>query len=128
VKERSLILAIDFDGTIVHDGFPGIGEPLPDAIRVLRRLQDAGHRLVLWTCREDELERGRRAYLTEAVDFCRSHGIEFVSINTNRPSDDFRSHATPRRKVYADLYIDDRGFGGFAGWTAVERAILGGPS
>lgn len=121
----SKLIAVDFDGTIVHHRFPSIGEPLPHAFRVLKRLQDAGHRLVLLTCRENEKNRG---YLDEAIDYCREHGINFVSANENRREDDFRDHNMVLggcRKVYADYYIDDRIIGGFPGWLEIERFFFG---
>ena len=40
-------LAIDFDGTIVEDGYPGIGKPKIFAFETLRKLQSEGHRRVL---------------------------------------------------------------------------------
>jgi hypothetical protein len=97
------LIAIDFDGTLVKHEFPDIGEWLPHAERVAQRLCDAGHRLILNTCRENER---RRKYLAEAVEHCERHGITFVSVNENRPEDDFRENGG--RKVYAHLYIDDR--------------------
>ena len=42
-KEK-LIVAIDFDGTIVEDAYPKIGKPKLFAFETLRRLQDDGHR------------------------------------------------------------------------------------
>lgn len=115
---KKLLIAIDFDGTIVGHDFPDIGEPLPAAFDVLKRIQAAGHRLILNTCRED----GKRKYLTEAVDFCRDNGIEFVSVNENAPEDDFREEKL-KRKVYASLYIDDRNFGGFPGWLKIAEYL-----
>lgn len=112
------LISIDFDGTITDHQFPDIGEPQPGAMETMRDLIAAGYRLILNTCREDEK---RRAYLTEAIDFCRQHGVEFVSVNENSPEDEFRDK--PGRKVYASVYIDDRNFGGFPGWAAVRSAF-----
>lgn len=118
---KSKLISIDFDGTIVHHRFPEIGDPMPEAFEVMKELIAAGHRLILNTCREDE---PRRKYLTEAVEFCKENGVTFVSVNCNRPEDEFRS--VPGRKVYANIYIDDRNLGGFPGWAEVRRIILGG--
>ncbi len=119
-RKKSLLIAIDFDGTICEHMFPDIGPPMPGAITVMSKLQTVGHRLILSTCREDE--PGKRDYLTEAVRFCESHGIVFRSINENHPEDEFR--AVPGRKVYADIYIDDRNLGGFPGWAFVEDVLF----
>lgn len=114
---QSLLVAVDFDGTIVTHAFPKIGAPLRGAFETLRALQAAGHRLILNTCRENR----PRPYLAEAVEFCREHGVEFVSVNENRPDDDFRDGGG--RKVYAHVYIDDRNLGGFPGWAYVAHML-----
>ena len=48
---KSLTLAIDFDGTIVEDAYPKIGKPNAFAFETLKKLQQNGHRLILWTYR-----------------------------------------------------------------------------
>ena len=45
------IIAVDFDGTIVTHMYPAIGKEVPNAIRVLKRLQEQGVLLILWTMR-----------------------------------------------------------------------------
>lgn len=117
---KSLIVCVDFDGTIVEHEFPDVGAEQPHAFRVLKRIIAAGHRLVLSTCREDTK---RRMYLTEAIDWCKLGGVEFVSVNENRQEDDFREEGL-RRKVFAHVYIDDRNLGGFPGWLEVEKHFL----
>ena len=91
-----MIIAIDFDGTIVEHRFPEIGNPLPDAFETLKKWQFKGHELILWTCREDKL-------LLEALYFCEGNGLYFHAINEN-----VKSTKIAPRKVYADWYIDDR--------------------
>ena len=66
-----MIIAVDFDGTIVEHRYPEIGREKPFAFDTLKMLQKEGHRLILWTVREDKL-------LEEAVEFCRQHGVEFL--------------------------------------------------
>ena len=73
-----MIIAVDFDGTIVEHKYPEIGRELPFAIETLKKLQQERHRLVLWSVREGEL-------LQEAVDFCRERGLEFYAVNSNYP-------------------------------------------
>ena len=53
-----MIIAIDFDGTIVENRYPEIGHERPFAIETLKMLQQDRHRLVLWTCREGQLLEG----------------------------------------------------------------------
>jgi len=116
--KSNMLISVDYDGTICEKAFPEVGVPMEGAIETLKDLVAAGHLLILNTCREDEK---RRAYLTEAVSFMKSHGVEFASVNQNRPEDEFREK--PGRKVYADVYIDDRNFGGFPGWAVIREAF-----
>ncbi|MDX9703909.1 MAG: hypothetical protein RBU23_12835 [Candidatus Auribacterota bacterium] len=100
-----MIIAVDFDGTIVEDRFPNIGEPIADAFDTLLFFMSQGHKLILWTCREDT--PGRK-YLSEAVEFCRARGVEFEAVNENIHGHPFSHLGAKGRKVYADVYIDDR--------------------
>jgi trehalose-6-phosphatase len=115
------MLLIDFDGTVVHHAFPNVGEPLPGALECLRDLLAAGYVLILFTCREDHPER---PYLTEAIEFCRGHGIEFAGVNETPPQYDYRGAQEKRRKPYAHVHIDDRNLGGFPGWDVVRQMLL----
>lgn len=133
-----LIIAVDFDGTIVEHCFPEIGKPAPGAFRVLRKLQDAGHRLILYTMRSDLIadawsEEGHKAdreYLTEAVEFCRENGVEFWAVNKNPEQGSW----TLSPKPYAQIYIDDAAFGcplrenpsgrPFVDWGLIEKAFF----
>lgn len=102
-----MIIAIDFDGTIVEHAFPEIGRPINGAIQAMHNLQKKGHKLILWTCRnnDDPSLNGRRV-LDEALKYCYHRGIEFDAINANVIGLGFN----PLPKIYADLYIDDRAF------------------
>jgi predicted mannosyl-3-phosphoglycerate phosphatase (HAD superfamily) len=119
---RKPMAAIDFDGTIVKHKFPNIGEPLEDAFEVMKELKEAGWVLILSTCREDEGYKIERQFLKNAVDFCRENGIEFDGVNETPQECEFRPDGG--RKVYADVYIDDRNLGGFPGWAAVRKELL----
>ncbi len=108
-----MIIAVDFDGTIVEHEYPRIGRERPFAAATLRQLKADGHVLILWTYREGPL-------LQEAVDWCREHGIEFHCINSDDP---LATGATGPRKVNADLYIDDLNVGGLPDWGAIYKMI-----
>lgn len=108
-------LAIDFDGTIVHDAYPGIGKARTFAFETLKKLQQEGYRLILWTYRHGK-------HLDEAVEFCRKNGIEFYAINSSFEGEVFDGD-TQSRKLDADLFIDDRNLGGFPGWGEVYNII-----
>lgn len=103
MKEK-LIIAVDFDGTLVTDQFPEIGKKVEEIFGICHAAKADGHLLILWTCREDA---PHRAHLTEAVEFCRAHGLEFDSVNENLPDSPY-NHLGKSRKVYADYYIDDK--------------------
>ena len=43
-----MIIAVDFDGTIVEHKYPAIGKEIPFAFETLRKLQIEHHKLILW--------------------------------------------------------------------------------
>ena len=114
ISKDKLIIAIDFDGTIVEDAYPGIGEPRIFAFETLKRLQEDGHRLILWTYRCNDR-------LDEAVAFCKENGIEFYAVNKSFPEEDFNGDVS--RKIMADLFIDDRNIGGILGWGEIYQML-----
>lgn len=109
-----MILAIDFDGTIVEHRFPEIGRIRPFAFETLLALQAKNHRLILWTHRS-----GRQ--LDEAVEFCRLNGVEFYAINKNYPEEKWSENDS--RKILADFYIDDRNLGGLPSWGEIYLTL-----
>ena len=108
-------LAIDFDGTIVDDAYPGIGAAKIFAFETLLKLQSEGYRLILWTYRSGQALQG-------AVDFCKKNGLEFYAVNSSFEGEVFDSE-THSRKIDADMFIDDRNLGGFPGWGEVYNII-----
>lgn len=114
IPTNTKTIAVDFDGTIVEDKYPGIGKPLLFAFETLKMLQTDGHRLILWTYRTGKA-------LDEAVEFCKKHGIEFYAVNKNFAEEIFNEN-TPR-KLNADIFIDDRNVGGFIGWGKIYQVI-----
>jgi hypothetical protein len=112
---KSLVLAVDFDGTVVEDRYPEIGKPLPFAIDTLKRLHADGHRIVLWTFRH-----GRP--LRNAVEFLESQGVQLYAVNQSFPEESEQLDGYSR-KIHADWFIDDRNIGGFPGWGVVYQQI-----
>lgn len=112
--EDSLVIAVDFDGTIVEHDYPRIGREMVFAFDTLRALQKKGHKLILWTYREGPL-------LREAVEYCRKNGIEFYAVNKSYPEEKFTADIS--RKINADIFIDDRNVGGFPGWGEVYQML-----
>lgn len=110
-----MIIAVDFDGTIVEHLYPKIGKEIPFAIETLKLLIKEQHRLILWTVREGEL-------LEEAVNWCRERGVEFYAVNKDYPEEKMTDRGCSR-KIKADLFIDDRNLGGLPDWGSIYSII-----
>lgn len=110
-----MIIAIDFDGTIVEDKYPEIGAFRPGAVEAIKQLRRDGYVLLLWTCRTG-LELGR------AVKYCAEAGIRFDGINQNLRSEIVR-YDGDTRKVAANLYVDDRGLAELPTWDEIYRIV-----
>ena len=98
--KRERIIAVDFDGCLCENAWPGIGEAKQDVIDALLLRQKSGAKIILWTCRVDE-------QLSAAVRWCTRHGIVFDAINENLPVN-VAAFGNDCRKVYADEYWDDK--------------------
>lgn len=114
-----MIIAVDFDGTIVTHEYPKIGKPIPFAIETLIRLQQERHRIILWTAREGQL-------LEDAVNYCMKKGLEFYAVNSNYPEEMALTNVLRPRKLTADLFIDDRNLGGIPDWGIIYQMIHNG--
>jgi len=112
-----MVIAVDFDGTIVEHEYPRIGKPIPFAIDVLKKLQqEERHTLLLWTVREGAL-------LDEAVEYCSKRGVNFYAVNKNYPEEEIEDAP---RKLTADVFIDDKNIGGLPDWSIIYKSILSG--
>lgn len=118
MRERKIqIIAVDFDGTLCSENYPGIGLPNLPLIYLLKQLQRQGKKLILWTCRCE-------SYLEEAVEWCREFGLEFDAVNENVP-EILALYGTEARKISADVYIDDKSCFPWMSKQEWERYILG---
>ena len=100
-------VAVDFDGTLCEDRFPEIGEPREACIEYIKQLAEEGSKIILYTCREN----GTRKLLDEAVDFCKKWKIPLFAVNENPENEYSAQYGLTHdqgRKMYADLYIDDK--------------------
>ena len=119
-----MFIAIDFDGTCVTHDYPDVGKDI-GAVPVLKKLIDAGHKLILHTMRSGETER-------EAVKWFDEHEIPLYGVNSNRS----QTRWTKSPKVFANLYIDDTALGApltqdttlsprpFINWREVEKILV----
>ncbi len=95
-----MIIAVDFDGTIVEDRYPELGKINEDMVKDLIRCKNKGDKLILWTCRTGNL-------LWQAVEYCKLAGLEFDAVNENLP-ESIKRFGGDSRKIHADQYIDDK--------------------
>ena len=112
-----MIIAVDFDGTIVEHRYPEIGRERPFAIETLKMLIADHHRLILWSVREGQL-------LEDAVKWCKERGVEFYAVNKDYPEEkgtENNNHFS--RKLKVDLFIDDRNIGGLPDWGTIYQMI-----
>ena len=63
-----MIIAVDFDGTVVKHAYPEVGADVPGAVDALYTLVNAGCKLILWTMRSGQ-------YLDDAVKWFEDRGI-----------------------------------------------------
>ena len=101
------IFAIDFDGTLCRDEFPEIGAANCRLISVLIEYKK-NHpevKYILWTCRDNHT---KERHLDAAVEWCRQHGLEFDAVNENLPEVKALFGNNDTRKVYANIYLDDK--------------------
>jgi hypothetical protein len=99
-KQRNYsIYAIDFDGTIVTNAWPGIGSLVIAMRDAILELERRGDKWILNTMREGEK-------LQEALDFLAEKGLYPDAVNDNLPElcEAFQNNP---RKIYADYYVDD---------------------
>ena len=97
----SKIIAVDFDGTLVTDEYPHIGKPIWNVINWCKEQQLLGNTLILWTCRS-----GRE--LDEAIALCNEVDLHFDYVNCNTIENLMKYGKRDTRKIYADIYLDDK--------------------
>ena len=111
-----MIIAIDFDGTITtkRDDEHYL-ELQTKCKKAIMYLFFQGHQLILNTCRQGNQLEVAKAFLYQngIIDF-------FIEINNNT-KDTLDKYEDDCRKISADMYIDDRNFGGFPGWEAIIK-------
>lgn len=106
-----MIIAVDFDGVLNASPYPSVGVLVAGAKQAMEELKAQGHTLIIWTCREGQDQ-------TDAINFLLEKGIPFDGINCNA-RENFERYSNDCRKVFADLYIDDKCVGGWQGWDVV---------
>lgn len=110
------IIAIDFDGTIVDDQFPDIGKLKPGAKEAINELYYSGKvTIIIWSCRNG-------INFLKAVEFLAKEGIKYHHFNKSCP-DNVKLYGSDTRKVYADVYVDDKQLLPLPDWSEIYRQI-----
>ena len=119
-----MYIAVDFDGTCVTNEYPNVGRDI-GAVPVLKKLVDAGHKLILNTMRSGK-------ELADAIRWFIDNNIPLFGINENPTQKSW----TASPKVYAHIYIDDAALGcplitdglvtkkPFVDWEEVEKQLI----
>jgi hypothetical protein len=94
---------LDFDGTVVEHDYPQIGKLNPNSLEVIKKLQDAGHTIILNTMRVEFDDGSMQA----ALDFINQN----ESINGIKISRQTEMKIYPPKwdldKITDEIYIDD---------------------
>ena len=137
-----MTINIDFDGTCVTHDFPYIGKSI-GAEKVLKKLVDNGHQLILFTMRSDRnlanptmdstIKNVTGNFLSDAINWFKKNDIPLYGIQTNPTQINW----TTSPKSYAELMIDDSALGcplkydksisdrPFVDWEKVELVLEG---
>ena len=94
------VVAVDFDGTLCVNKYPEIGKMNTNLIDRIKKMQEAGVKFILWTCRAGTL-------LDDAIEACASQGLCFDAINDNLPEHK-AIYPYSGRKITANEYWDDK--------------------
>lgn len=113
-------IAIDWDGTIVNDGaYPEAGKFKNNAVDTIRRIIKHGGEVVIWTCRNgyEQEEKIKKKLSTAGI----------YDFKINQPFDHFTNiyGGDNSRKIFADVYIDDRAIGAVIDWYEIEKQLFG---
>lgn len=100
MNNRPFVYAVDFDGTLCENKWPEIGEPNLPLINFLKKEQEAGKKVILYTMREGKMLEQAEEWLFDNFDFM----PDVVNDNTKELQKAFKNNP---RKIYADVYIDD---------------------
>lgn len=100
IHNRPMVFAIDFDGTLCEEAYPGIGEQKVIMLLLVKTLQQLGAYTILWTCRSGQ-------HLDNAKQWCADRDLIFDKYNEH--ADCFlEMYDCQSPKIFADMYIDDK--------------------
>jgi hypothetical protein len=131
-----ITINIDFDGTCVTHDYPKVGHDI-GAVKVLKKLTDNGHKLILFTMRSDapfpEVDgKITTSGLGDAINWFLDNDIPLYGVQKNPTQHGWTSSP----KSYAKLMIDDSALGcplkvdpkvstrPFVDWLSVEKMLI----
>lgn len=97
-KYGSLIVAVDYDDTLFD--FHKTGDSYELVQQLVRDLHSIGCKIIIWSGSEN---------ITDMSSYLGEKNIPFDLINENLKVNDKWAAGKDSRKVYANVYIDDRG-------------------
>lgn len=116
--KKQLIFAVDYDGTCVSNEYPSNGKDI-GAAKILKQIVDAGHQIMLYTCRSNHdddrilfFDDGSELFLPAgndldiACDWFDENNIPIIGVNWNPVEADYDVE-----KPHFDILIDDKAFG-----------------
>lgn len=118
---------LDFDGTVVEHAYPKLGRCNFGCFEVIKKLQDAGHKIILNTYRADIGDGS----LEMALEYINEHACYFVKDRALRQTfkldiaDYCPKKIHPPKFDWADiinanqLFIDDQAYG-----TPLKKAVM----
>lgn len=119
-----MIISVDFDGVCVRPVWPHEPETMPGAVEGIKALLEAGHAVIIWTCRSRHTGWGPFSHIGFVYRWLSHHGLQDrVYVNTNHPRALAEFEGQESRKIFADIYIDDKNLFGFPGWEATMTEI-----
>ena len=95
-----IIIALDFDDTISPWNFKENADlsEMNFTIDKVKKAKETGAYVIIWTCSDPS----RYSFI---IDYCKAHGLEIDAINENVVDLGWDNG----KKLYANIYIDDRG-------------------
>jgi hypothetical protein len=111
-----MVIAIDFDDTIAYSNYPDILGIKPNAAEVIGKMHNEGNDIIVWTCRLGEPLEMAEAFLKENKILHHT-----VNKHIQRIMD---KYGNDTRKIYADVYIDDKNLGGIPDdWNEIYEMV-----
>ena len=115
-------IAVDFDGTCAKHDYPKIGEDVPFAESVIKRMINEGHQIILYTMRSGKaLEDAEKWFIDRDIP------LYGVNVEPNQ------TKWTSSPKCDFDLTIDDKALGTplilpmkgrkYVNWLEVEKIL-----